>query len=129
MDLFSTFTTVVHVGACIFLIIVVLLQSGKGAEIGAVLGGAGSQTLFGGSGGGTFLSKVTAWMAVVFMVSSLSLTAFAGRDRTTSVMEGIAAPTAPAVEAPAAGADDAPGLDADVDAAPVPAESAPEGEQ
>ncbi len=120
MDLFTTFTTVVHVGACIFLLIVVLLQSGKGAEIGAVLGGAGSQTLFGGSGGGTFLSKVTAWMAVVFMVTSLSLTAFAGRDRTSSVMKGVDAPAVPAAEAPA--------LDAEVDAVPVPAEPAAEGD-
>lgn len=118
MDLFSTFTMAVHVVACIFLIIVVLLQSGKGAEIGAVLGGAGSQTLFGGSGGATFLSKLTVWMAVIFMVTSLTLTAFAGRDRTSSVMKGIAAPTAPAVEAPAV----------DVEAEPVPAESAPEGD-
>ena len=63
---------VIHVIACLFLIVVVLLQTGKGADMGAVFGG-GSQTLFGSSGAGNFLTKLTTGSAIIFMVTSLSL--------------------------------------------------------
>ncbi len=62
----------IHVIACIALIAIVLLQTGKGAEMGAAFGGA-SQTLFGGSGGSSFLSKLTTGAAVVFMLTCLLL--------------------------------------------------------
>jgi preprotein translocase subunit SecG len=64
---------VIHVLACLFLIVVVLLQTGKGADIGAVFGG-GSQTLFGSGGAGNFLTKLTTGTAIGFMVTSLILT-------------------------------------------------------
>jgi preprotein translocase subunit SecG len=64
--------TVIHIFVCLFLIAVVLLQSSKGAEIGAAFGGS-SQTLFGSRGAATFLSKMTTIAAVVFMVTSLTL--------------------------------------------------------
>src|SRR4029077_8208276 len=64
---------VIHVVACIFLIVVVLLQTGKGADMGAVFGG-GSQTLFGSGGAGNFLTRLTTATAVVFMLTSLILT-------------------------------------------------------
>lgn len=68
------FLTAIHVIVCIALIFVVLVQGGKGAEIGAAFGGGASQTLFGGRGAATFLSKMTTVAAVVFMLTSLALT-------------------------------------------------------
>ena len=65
--------TVLHVIACIFLIAVVLLQRGKGAQVGAVFGGGAGATLFGSRGAGNFLTKLTAGAAFVFMMTSLSL--------------------------------------------------------
>ena len=64
---------VLHVIVCLFLVAVVLLQRGKGAEIGAVFGGGGSSTVFGSRGAGNFLTKLTTGSAVIFMVTSLSL--------------------------------------------------------
>ncbi|HET6516571.1 MAG TPA: preprotein translocase subunit SecG [Thermodesulfovibrionales bacterium] len=68
----TTFLLIIHTTACIFLISVVLLQSSKGAEMGAAFGGS-SQTLFGSRGAATFLSKLTTICAVVFMITSLLL--------------------------------------------------------
>ena len=65
--------TIVHIFVCVFLILVVLLQTGRGSDIGAVFGGGGSQTLFGSAGPGTFLGKVTVGVAVVFMITSLTM--------------------------------------------------------
>jgi len=65
--------TVLHVIACFVLIAVVLLQRGKGAEMGAVFGGGASSTVFGSRGAGNFLTKLTTGCAVVFMMTSLSL--------------------------------------------------------
>ena len=70
--------TIVHVIACFFLIVVVLLQTGKGADMGAVFGG-GSQTLFGTGGAGNFLTRLTTGTAIVFMVTSLILTYGSGQ--------------------------------------------------
>jgi preprotein translocase subunit SecG len=67
-----TLITAIHVIAAIFLILVVLLQSGKGASMGASFGGA-SQTVFGATGAGGFLSKLTVGCAVTFMITSLLL--------------------------------------------------------
>lgn len=63
---------IIHIMVCFFLIAIVLLQSGKGAEIGAAFGGS-SQTLFGSRGAATFLNKMTTVAAVVFMITSLTL--------------------------------------------------------
>ena len=68
----TTFVVLVHVIVCIALVVIVLLQSGKGAEMGAAFGGA-SQTLFGGSGGSSFMSKLTTGAAVVFMITCILL--------------------------------------------------------
>ncbi len=65
--------TVLHILACFVLITVVLLQRGKGAEMGAVFGGGASSTVFGSRGAGNFLTKLTTGCAVVFMLTSLSL--------------------------------------------------------
>ena len=63
----------VHVIVCLFLIIVVLLQSGQAADLAGAFGGMGSQTVFGPRGSATVLSKATTWAAVIFMLTSLSL--------------------------------------------------------
>ena len=63
----------VHVLACLFLIVVVLLQSGQAADLAGAFGGMGSQTVFGPRGSATIMTKATAWVAVIFMVTSLSL--------------------------------------------------------
>ncbi|HEY1754291.1 MAG TPA: preprotein translocase subunit SecG [Bryobacteraceae bacterium] len=69
--------TIVHYIVCIFLIIVVLLQSGKAADLAGAFGGMGSQTVFGPRGSATVLSKATTIAAVLFMVTSLSLSIIA----------------------------------------------------
>ncbi len=68
----TIFLVTIHVVVCLFLIFIVLLQSSKGAELGAAFGGS-SQTLFGSRGAATFLSKMTTISAVVFMITSLLL--------------------------------------------------------
>ena len=69
----NTFLTVVHIIVCVFLILVVLLQAGKGGGMGIAFGGGGSQTVFGSSGAGNFLTRLTSITAVIFMVTSLVL--------------------------------------------------------
>ncbi len=81
--------TIVHVIVCLFLIIVVLLQSGQSADIAAAFGGMGSQTAFGPRGAATVLSKATTWAAVIFMVTSITLSIFASRRPSTSVLQNL----------------------------------------
>ncbi|MFW6131402.1 MAG: preprotein translocase subunit SecG [Candidatus Aminicenantaceae bacterium] len=69
----STLITIIHVIICFILIIAVLLQSGKSADLAGAFGGAGSQTVFGARGAGTFLSKLTTISAILFMVTSMGL--------------------------------------------------------
>jgi preprotein translocase subunit SecG len=88
----SLFLTVVHVIVCLFLIVVVLLQRGKGADIGAVFGGGSGATLFGSRGAGNFLTRLTTGAAVVFMLTSLSLAYFA--QERSSLLEDESAPAA-----------------------------------
>ena len=72
--------TVIHVIVCLFLVIVVLLQSGKAADLAGAFGGMGSQTVFGPRGSATVLSKATTISAILFMLTSLSLSIMATRD-------------------------------------------------
>jgi len=99
-----TLLIIIHVIACIFLVTVVLLQQGKGADVGAVFGGS-SQTLFGSSGAGNFLTKMTSATAIIFMLTSLSLTYGAAKRTSHSIFDSApkSAPApAPSEEAPAA---------------------------
>ncbi len=82
----------IHVIVSIALILIVLLQTGKGADMGAVFGGAGSQALFGQSGAATFLGKMTTAAAVIFMITSLSL-AYISKSGSKSVVSDIKPPT------------------------------------
>jgi preprotein translocase subunit SecG len=106
--------TIIHVIVCFFLIVVVLLQSGKAADLAGAFGGMGSQTAFGPRGSATLLSKATTLAAALFMVTSLSLAILAtrGASSTGSVLERIKAPakSAPAKppKAPKIGAPVAP---------------------
>jgi preprotein translocase subunit SecG len=79
--------TTVHVLVCVILIVVVLLQHGKSADIAATFGGAGSQTAFGPRGTATVLSRVTTVCAVIFMLTSISLTLLATRNHPASIMQ------------------------------------------
>ena len=69
----ETLLTIVHVLVCFALILVVLLQSGRAADLAGAFGGAGSQTAFGPRGAATFLSKATTILAIIFMLTSLGL--------------------------------------------------------
>jgi len=71
--------TTVHVIVCLFLIAVVLLQSGKSGDIAAAFGGMGSQTAFGPRGAATVLTKATTWCAIIFMVTSITLSVLGTR--------------------------------------------------
>lgn len=97
---------IVHVIVCVFLIIVVLLQSGKAADLAGAFGGMGSQTAFGPRGSATLLSKATTVSAALFMITSLSLSVLATRNAGagSTVLERQQAPkSAPATKsAPAA---------------------------
>jgi preprotein translocase subunit SecG len=98
---------IIHVIVCIALIMIVLLQTGKGADMGAAFGGGSSQTLFGSTGASTFLSKATTGAAIIFMVTSLALAWISGhRTAGESVVTSTPAPvestTQPAQPAPAA---------------------------
>lgn len=115
--------TILHVLVSLFLIAVVLLQSGKGAEMGASFGSSGSQSVFGAGGGTSFLSKLTTSAAVIFMLTSLTLAYVSGKSSSSSMMSGkgkpapVTAPVAP-VTAPVAPAT-APVAPATVPAAPA----------
>jgi preprotein translocase subunit SecG len=81
--------TIVHVVVCLFLIIVILLQSGKAADLAGAFGGMGSQTAFGPRGSATLLSKATTISTVVFMLTSISLSILATRSAGISTGTGL----------------------------------------
>jgi preprotein translocase subunit SecG len=76
----QTFLTALHIVVCVFLILVVLLQAGKGGGMGIAFGGAGSQTVFGSSGAGNFLTRLTSITAALFMITSLGLAHYSSQQ-------------------------------------------------
>jgi preprotein translocase subunit SecG len=102
----SIFLIIIHIFVCIALIMIVLLQTGKGADMGAAFGGGGSQTLFGSTGASTFLSKATTAAAIIFMVTSLGLAYLSSHRSVESVVTDTPAPVesqaAPATNPPKA---------------------------
>src|SRR5688572_28631594 len=93
--------TVLHVIMCIAIIAIVLLQAGKGADIGSAFGGAGSQAVFGSMGTPTVFGKITAGVAIVFAITSFTLAMLAG-ERASSVVRDAPPVSGPAGTAPAA---------------------------
>ena len=112
-----TLMIIIHVIVSLALILIVLLQTGKGAEMGAGFGGGSNQTIFGSRGAATFLSKITTGAAVMFMLTSLSL-ALMTKNRTGSVVRDTAASRA-AAPAAVPSASEAPALPAAPAAAPA----------
>ena len=98
--------TIIHILACTFLVLVVLLQTGKGADMGAVFGGS-SSTVFGSSGAGNFLTKLTTATAVIFMLTSLSLTYLSAHRTTETIMDTAPTAAVPPIAPPAAPIDNA----------------------
>ena len=85
--------TIIHIFVCIFLVVVVLLQSGQSGDIAAAFGGMGSQTAFGPRGAATVLTKATTWCAVIFMITSIALSVLASRRTGSgSVLQNYKAP-------------------------------------
>jgi preprotein translocase subunit SecG len=81
-----TLLTIFHIIVCVFLILVVLLQQGKGADWAGAFGGGGSQTTFGARGTGTILERATTAAAIVFMITSLALTILISQPGGSSVI-------------------------------------------
>ncbi|MFQ5716609.1 MAG: preprotein translocase subunit SecG [Nitrospinales bacterium] len=81
-----TIIVVLHIFAALFLVLVVLLQTGKGAAMGSAFGTGGSQTVFGSSGAGNFLTKLTSGAAVIFMLTSLSLATLSSEKESESIV-------------------------------------------
>ncbi len=127
--MFTTFVLIVHIIVCITLILFILLQSGKGADIGAVFGGGSSQTVFGSTGASTFLSKVTIGAAVVFMITSIILTYFSGKGVAVterSLVTEQSAPAAPATKpAPSSAVPQSTGKTSLPESVPKPSSSTP----
>ena len=114
-----------HVLVSLALIVIVLLQSGKGAEMGASFGSGGSQSVFGAGGGNTFMSKLTTSAAIIFMLTSLTLAYLGGKTGSSSIMPS----KAPAAKPAAMPASQVPGTPAaPMGSAPAqPATTAPQG--
>jgi preprotein translocase subunit SecG len=96
--------TILHVIVAVFLILVVLLQTGKRADLAGAFGGGGSQTAFGARGAATLLSRLTAWSAGIFMATSLvlSLMSSSGAGGGGSVLDSVPASTPASAPLPAA---------------------------
>jgi len=83
----SAIVIAIHVFACVALILIVLLQAGKGAEMGVSFGGGSSQALLGSSGETPMIGKITTAIAIIFMLTSLSLAYMSGHPKSKSVMD------------------------------------------
>ncbi len=115
----------VYVVICFFLILVVLLQQGKGADIAGAFGGGSSQTAFGARGATTFLHKLTTGAFVGFVVISMLLSIMEARPKSSVISKSLPAASKAAAPAPAAQAPGAPGQAAPGQAAPPAGQSAP----
>ena len=104
----QTLVLVLHVLAAIGIVVLVLLQHGKGADMGAAFGSGSAGSLFGSAGAANFLSRTTAILAAVFFATSLGLTYFSAPSKSGGVTQSIEAPAAPKVNVPATPAPSAP---------------------
>ena len=85
-----TFLIVLHVIMCTLLVVAVLLQFGKGAEMGAIMGGGASQAVFSSSAKGNFMTKLTSFLAIGFMINSIVLTTVKSREAKSSLFDNEA---------------------------------------
>src|SRR6476659_7681893 len=91
------FLTIIHVIVSVFMIAVILLQQGKSADLAGAFGGQGSQTAFGPRGAANMLTRLTTWSAIIFMITSLSLTVlFVRSNHSRSVLDDTKPASAPA---------------------------------
>lgn len=90
-----TFLIVLHVIICVLLVVTVLLQFGKGAEMGAVMGGGASQAVFSSSAKGNFMTRLTSVLAIGFMLNSIVLTTMKSREAKKSLFDNEAPVAAP----------------------------------
>ncbi len=88
----TTILVSLHVTFCVLLILIVLIQGGKGAEMGISMGGGSGQTLFGTGGPATILTKITTAVAIIFMLTSLTMAYISGHKSESSVMKNSAVP-------------------------------------
>ena len=88
----DTIINAIHIIAALSLILSVLLQAGKGAAMGSGLGAGSSQTMFGSSGAGGFLTKLTTGIAILFMITSLTLAVFSTQKKSSSLIQGMEEP-------------------------------------
>ena len=95
----TTLLITLHIVVCLAIIVIVLLQAGKGAEVGASFGAGASNTVFGAGGGQSFMSKLTTGAAILFMLTSLTLAYFYGDPGSSSVMPDSVAPVQQAAPA------------------------------
>jgi len=90
-----TFLIVLHVAICVLLVVTVLLQFGKGAEMGAIMGGGASQAVFSSSAKGNFMTKTTTVLAIMFMVNSIALSIIKSKTANRSLFDNEAPVAAP----------------------------------
>ena len=124
----ETFVLILHVVLASVMTLFILMQQGKGADAGASFGGGGSQTVFGSAGSASFLTKLTAVLAAIFFITSMTLAVFAKQAVTQGavlpapvVQKAPANTDLPVTAAPAATVSDAPVIET----APVPVENKP----
>jgi preprotein translocase subunit SecG len=115
----QTFLLIIHLFVCFFIIFIVLIQSGKGAELGAAFGGS-SQTLFGARGAATIFGKLTTVAAVIFMLTSLTLAIVTAKGRSV-VTPAPMTEHRPVPPAPGAAKGPLQGVQPQQKGAPVPA--------
>ena len=96
-----TVVIALHVICTLFLILVILLQTGKGAAMGSSLSGGSSQTMFGSSGAGNFLTKMTTAIATLFMITSLTLATMSSKEKSRSIISEAEKPAATSSSQPA----------------------------
>lgn len=119
----ETIVVVVHVIAAIAIVGLVLLQQGKGADAGAAFGSGASQTVFGSSGSGNFLTRSTSIAATVFFITSLTLAIFAKQNTSAGIVDGLPIVNPDLLTQPVTPASDIPQVDvgqSTSDAADVP---------
>ena len=119
---------VVHLLVALGIIGLIMIQQGKGADIGASFGAGGSQTLFGSSGSGNALTRTTAWLVAVFFATSFGLAVLANQASEPANDLGIDIPASSGQAAAEQAADELPAVDDDVPAASSAAAEAPAGD-